>query len=146
MFEGYPVVLREKAFDRTPLVNRGIIKDQDQQGLRKPLMELMQKLQKARRCASCGPLPIEALGAQMQRAKQGGTLPLRWRRDFAVLALAKPAPLDVGFIRKMGFIDKEDFYWSLRLAATDRGNNVCHPRFFLSAVGAFRGTVLAKRL
>jgi hypothetical protein len=146
VFEGYPVVLREKAFDRTTLVNRGIIQDQDQQGLRKPLMELMQKLQKARRCASCGPLPIEALGAQMQRAKQGGTLPLRWRRDFAVLALAKPAPLDVGFIRKMGFIDKEDFYWSLRLAATDRGNNVCHPRFFLSAVGAFRGTVLAKRL
>jgi len=88
VFQGDPVVLREKSFDRTTLVNRGIIQDQDQQGLRKPLMELMQKLQKARGCAACGPLPIKALGAQMQRPKQGGTLTLRWRRDFDLLALA----------------------------------------------------------
>jgi len=146
VFEGDPVVLREKAFDRTTLVHRGIIQDQEQQGLRKSLMELLQKRQKACRCAAGGPLPREALGAQMPRAKQGGTVPLRWRRDFAVLALAKPATLAVGFMRKMGCIDKEDFYRSLRLAITDGGNNFCQPRFFFSAVGAFRGTVVAKRL
>ena len=146
VFEGDPVVLPEQPFDGPALVHRGVIQDQDQEGLGKALMELMQKLQKARRCPACGPLPIEALGAQRQRAKQGGTVPLRWRRDFDVLALATPATLDVGFIGKMGCIDKEDFYRSLRLAATDGGNNFCHPRFFFSAVGAFRGTVLAKRL
>ena len=82
----------------------------------------------------------------MQRAKQGGTLPLCWRRDFDVLALAKPAALDVGFIGKMRFIDKEDFYGPLRLARLNGGDNCCHPRFFFSAVGALRGTVVAKRL
>ena len=82
----------------------------------------------------------------MQRAKQGGTVPLRWRRDFDLLALAKPAALDVGFIGTMGFIDKADFYGPLRLARRNGGDNFCHPRFFFSAVGALRGTVLAKRL
>ena len=63
VFEGHPVVQREKPFDGTAFVNRGIIQDQDQEGLGKALMELMQKLQKARGCAAGGPLPIEALGA-----------------------------------------------------------------------------------
>jgi hypothetical protein len=110
VFEGHPVVLPEKPFDSPALVHRGIIQDQDQEGRGKALMELMQKLQKARRCAACGPLPIEALGAHMQRAKQGGTLPLRWRRAFDLVALATPAALDVGCIGKMRCIDKEDFY------------------------------------
>ena len=65
VLKGYPVVLREKVFDRTALVNRGIIQDQDQQSLRKALMELMQKLQKMRGGPACRPLPIETLGAQM---------------------------------------------------------------------------------
>ena len=82
----------------------------------------------------------------MQRAKQGGTLALPWRRHFDLLALATPAALDVGFIGEMGFIDKEDFYRSLRLSDTDGGDNFCHPGFFFSAVGALRETVLAKRL
>jgi hypothetical protein len=46
----------------------------------------------------------------------------------------------------MRFIDKEDFYRPLRLARLYGGDNFCHPRFFFSAVGALRGTVLAKRL
>ena len=146
VFEGDPVVLPEQPFDGPALVHRGVIQDQDQEGLGKALMELMQKLQKARRCAACGPLPIEALGAHMQRAKQGGTWPLRWRRHFALLALATPAALDVGFIGKMRCIDKEDFYGPLRLARRNGGDNFCHPRFFFSAVGALRGTVVAKRL
>ena len=82
----------------------------------------------------------------MQRAKEGGTLALRWRRHFDLLALAKPAALDVGFIREMRLIDKEDFYRLLRLARANGGDNFCHPGFFFSAVGALRGTVLAKRL
>lgn len=44
VFEDHPGMLREKPFDGTALVNRGIIQDQDQEGLGKPLMELMQKL------------------------------------------------------------------------------------------------------
>jgi hypothetical protein len=69
MFEHDPVVLGEKPLDGTALVNRGVIQDQDEQGRRKPLMELMQKLQKPRGRATRGALPIEALGAQMQGAK-----------------------------------------------------------------------------
>ena len=82
-------------------MNRGIIQNQDQEGRGKPLMELMQKLQEALGCPACRPLPIEALGAQMQGAKQGGTLALPWRRHFDLLALATPAALDVGFIGEM---------------------------------------------
>ena len=146
VFEGHPVVLPEKPFDSPALVNRGIIQDQDEQGLRKPLMELVQELQEELRRAAWGALPIEALGAHMQRAKQGGTLTLRGRRDFDLLALATPAALDVGCIGEMRFIDKKDFYGPLGLARLNGGDNFCHPRFFFSAVGALRGMVLAKRL
>ena len=82
----------------------------------------------------------------MQRAKQGGTLALSWRRPFDLLALATPSALDVGFIGEMGFIDKKDCYRPLRLPDTAGGDKVCHPGFFFSALGALRGTVLAKRL
>ena len=82
----------------------------------------------------------------MQRAKEGGTLTLRWRRDFDLLAFATPAALDVGFIGEVRCIDKKDFYRPLRLPDADGGDNFCHPRFFFSAVGALRGMVLAKRL
>jgi hypothetical protein len=145
MFKGHPVVLHEKPFHGTALVNRGIIQDQDQAGVRKALMELMQKLQKARRGAACSSLPIEALGAEMQRAEEGRTLTLRGCRDFDLVALATPAPLDVGFIGKMRFIDTEDLYGPLRLADANGGDNFCHPRFFFAGLGALRGTVLAKR-
>ena len=94
-------MLREKPFNSTALVNRGVVQDQDQQGLWKPLMELMQKLQKELGRPTGGPLPIEALGTQMQGAKQGGTLALRGGRDFDLLPLAKPAALDVRFVGKM---------------------------------------------
>ena len=73
-------------------------------------------------------------------------MPLRWRRHFDLLTLPKPATLDRGLVGKMGCIDKEAFYGSLRLVAPDGGDNFCHPGFFFSALGALRGTVLAKRL
>ena len=82
----------------------------------------------------------------MQRAKQGGTLALPWRRHFDLLALATPTALDIGFVRKMRLIDKEDFYGALALADADGSDNLCHPGFFFAALGALRGTVLAKRL
>ena len=146
VFEGHPVVLPEKPFDGPALVNRGIIQDQDQEGVRKALMELMQKLQKARRGAACSSLPIKALAPKMQRAEEGRTLTLRGRRDFDLVAFAKPATLDVGLVGKMGLIDEENFYGLLRLTAADGCDNFCHPGFFFSALGALRGTVLAKRL
>ena len=145
-FEYDPVVLGEKPLDGTTLVHRGVIQDQDEQGLRTPLMELVQELQEELRRAAWGTLPIEALGAQMQGAKEGSTLTPRGRRDFDPLAFAKPAPLDVGFIGKMRFINEEDLYWPLRSADANGGDNFCHPRFFFSGLGALRGTVLAKRL
>ena len=109
-------------------------------------MELVQELQKALGGPACRTLPIEALGAEMQRAKQRGALALPWRWHFDLLALATPATLDIGFIGEMRFVDKKDYYRPLRLTAADGGNNFCHPGFFFSALGALRGTVLAKRL
>jgi len=82
----------------------------------------------------------------MQRAKKGGTLALPWRRYFDLLALATQAALDVGFIGEMRFIDKKSFYRPVRLTDANGSDNFCHPGFFFSALGALRGTVLAKRL
>lgn len=109
-------------------------------------MELMQKLQKELGRASRGALPIETLGTQVQSAKQGRTLAPRWRGHFDLVPLATPAALDIGGIGKMGFIDKEGFYGPLRLTGANGGDNFCHPGFFFAALGASRGTVLAKRL
>jgi hypothetical protein len=146
VFEAHPIVPCQEVLHGTALVHRGIIQDQDEQRRGKALVQLMQKLQKELGRASCGALPIETLSTQMQGAKQGGTLALGWGRDFDLGSLATPAALDIGFVRKMGFIDKEDFYWSLGLADADGGDNLCHPGFFFAALGALRGTVLAKRL
>src|SRR5215510_4601334 len=66
----------------------------------------------------------------MPRAKARGTLALRWRRPFDLLALAQPAALDIGFIRDMRLIDKEAFYRLLRLARANGGDHCGHPRFF----------------
>src|SRR5215471_10656648 len=60
VFEHHPGVLSEKPLDGTALVHRGIIQDHDEQGLRKPLMELVQELQKKLGRAAWGALPIEA--------------------------------------------------------------------------------------
>ena len=118
----------------------------DEQGIRKALVELMKKLQEELGGPACRALPIETLATQMQSAKQGGTLTPRWRRHFDLVPLATPAALDVGFIGKMGFVDKEDFYGLLCLSDADGSDNLCHPAFFFAALGASRGTVLAKRL
>ena len=71
---------------------------------------------------------------------------LGWSRHFDLLPLTTPATLDIGLVGNMRLIDKADFYGPLRLAAPDGGDNLCHPGFFFSALGALRGTVLVKRL
>jgi hypothetical protein len=146
VFEDHPVMLREEPLDGQAPVKRGIVQDQDEQRLRTPLMELMQKRQKELRRAPWGVLPREMLGAQMQSAKQGGTLTPCGRRDFALVPLATPAALDVRLIGTMGCINKEDVYRALGLTDADGSDDFCHPGFFFSALGAVRGTVVAKRL
>src|SRR5262245_37502816 len=101
VFEHHPGVLRKKPLDGTAFVHRGISQNQAQEGRGKPLMELMQKRQEALGGPACCTLPIAALGAEMQRAKPGGTVALPWRRYFDLWALATPAALDVGCIGAM---------------------------------------------
>ena len=145
VFEHHPGVLGEKPLDGTALVHRGLLQAQDQEGLGQALRELRQQRQQARRCATCGPLPLEALGASMPRATQGGTLTLRGRRDVALVAFAQPAAWDVGFMGHMGCIDTKDCSGPLGVARLNGGAKVCPPRFVCSAVGALRGMVGAKR-
>ena len=71
---------------------------------------------------------------------------LPWGRPFALLALATPPALDVRRIGKMRRIDNKDFYRPWRVADAAACANCCHPGFLFSAVGALRGTGLAKRL
>lgn len=73
-------------------------------------------------------------------------MPPRGGRDFDLVPLATPAALDIRFIGTMGCIDKEDFYRALGLTDADGGDNFRHPGFFFAALGASRGTVLAKRV
>jgi hypothetical protein len=127
-------------------VHRGMIQHQDQQGLGKALLELLQKRPQARGRAPCRALPLEVLRAQRQRAKQGGTVALPWGRHLALWALAQPAARDVRRMGKMRRSDTKACYRPWRLAQAEGGANVCHPGFVFSAVGAWRGTVVAKRL
>ena len=60
-----PCVLLEKAFDRSAFVNLSIVEDDEEQGLREPLMELVEEGQKRLRRPPLGPFPIEALGTKM---------------------------------------------------------------------------------
>jgi hypothetical protein len=93
-----------------------------------------------------GPFPIEPLGPEMQGPEECRPLAFGRCGGFGLRAFAKPAALDVGFIGKVRLVNKEDFYCPVLLAFFDGRDNFCHPRFFCSAVGASRGSVLAKRL
>ena len=109
-------------------------------------MELMQKLDEEFRRATWCPFPIQLLGAEMERPKERCTLTFGRAGDFDLFPLAKPAALYIGFISPVRFIGKQDFN-ALRLPQLlDRVNDLCHPLFFCSALGAFWGSVLVKRL
>src|SRR5215217_4554266 len=104
VFQGNPRVLLEKPFDRSTLVNLGIVEYDDEQRLREPLVELVEKCQKDLGRAPLGSFPVEALGPEMQGANQRGALTLGRGGDFGLYAFAKPPALDVGFIGKVRLI------------------------------------------
>ena len=139
-------MLLHKPFDRPTFVNLGIVENQNQQDVGKALMELVKKLQEPLRRASGCLFPRGFLGFEVQCPTERCTLALGGAGDFDLLPLPKPATLDIGLVGEVGLIDKEDFYKTLLLDRFDGGNNLCHPGFFFSAVGAFFGMVLAKRL
>ena len=58
-------MLLEKAFDRSTLVNLGIVEDDEEQRLREPLVELVEECQKDLGRAPLGSFPVEALGPEM---------------------------------------------------------------------------------
>ena len=146
MFQDYPVMLLHEAFHQVTFVNLGIVEDQENERLRKTLMELVEKLdEELRRAPRCS-FPIHLLGAEMQGPKQSRTLPLGRTRHFGLFPLAKPAALHIGFIGPMRLIGKEHFDTLSTAQFLDGVDDLCHPLFFCSVLGALRGRVLAKRL
>jgi hypothetical protein len=139
-------MLLHKPFDRSTFVNLGIVEQQQQPAVGKALMELVKKLQEPLRRASGSLLPIAFLGFEVQRPKERCTLALGGAGDFDLLSLPKPAALDRGLVGEVGLIDQEDCDKTLLLDRFYGGNNLCHPGFFFSAVGAFFGRVWAQRL
>ena len=65
VFQGNPRVLLEEPFDRSTLVNLGIVEYDDEQRLGEPLVELVKECQKDLGRAPLGSFPVEALGPQM---------------------------------------------------------------------------------
>ena len=57
-----------------------------------------------------------------------------------------PAPLHIGLVTKVRFIDEQDRYIMLALLQLDGADNLVHPSFFSSELGAWAGRVLANRL
>ena len=131
---------------KTPESSLRIIEDHNEQRCREPLGDLVEEGQKDLGRTPLSPFPVETLGPEMQSADKRGALTFGRSGDFGLDAFAKPSALDIGFIRKVRLIDPQDFYGALRLTGVDGGDNFCHPRFFVSGLGALRGTVLAKRL
>ena len=131
-----PVMLLHKSFHQTASVDLSVVEDQQDERIAKALMELMEKGNEGfGRAAGC-PFPVHLLCAQMKGSKEGRALALGWTRDFALFPLATPAPLYIGLIAPVGFIGKEDFN-TLRLSQLlDGVNDLCHPLFFCSALGA----------
>jgi hypothetical protein len=126
-------------------VNLGIVENPNQQDVGKALMELVKQRQEPLRRASGGLFPRGFLGFEVQCPTERCTVALGGAGDLDLLPLPTPATVDIGLVGEVGLIDKEAFYKTLLLDRFDGGNNLCHPGFFFSAVGAFFGRVLAKR-
>lgn len=146
MFDIDPVVALDEALDHPAGMNRGVVENQYQKGVRKALVKRVEKFNEYLGGAPCRSLPIKPLGAKMERAKDGGTLSLDGLGYSGWLPLAKPAAVHIGRIGKGRFIDKEHLKRAIQLAFVDRCDNVCHPGFFLSELGACVGRVGVKRL
>jgi hypothetical protein len=79
----HPGVRRAQPLHGTACVPRGMLPPQEPSGRGQPLRALRQKRPAALGCPACHPLPIEALGAERPRAKQGGPWALPGRRHLA---------------------------------------------------------------
>ena len=131
-----PVMLLHKSFHQTASVDLSVVEDQKDERIAKALMELMEKGNEGFGRAAWCSFPVHLLCAQMKRSKEGRALALGWTRNLALFAFATPAPLYIGLIAPVGFIGKEDFN-TLRLSQLlDGVNDLCHPLFFCSALGA----------
>ena len=139
-------MLLHEAFYQVTFVNLGIVKDQKNDCLRKALMELVEKLDEEFRRPPWRPFPIHLLGSEMQCPKESGTLSPGRARHFGLFPLPKPAALHIGFIGPMRLIGKQNFDTLILSQLLDRLDDLCHPLFFCSALGAWWGRVLAKRL
>jgi len=76
----------------------------------------------------------------------GGHWGAAGRRPWALLALATPAALDVGCMGARRGLDTKDVYGPLRVTDADGGHHGGPPGWLFSALGALRGTVVAKRV
>lgn len=146
MFKHHPVMLLEKLLDDSAGMNRGIVENQHQNRLGKPLVQLMQEFHEHLRGAALTSLPIKPLGPQMESPEHRGALTLGRLRGASWLAFAKPASMHIGLIGEVGFIHEKHLNRVLQLAFGDGLDDLCHPSFFSSVVGASWGTVCVKRL
>lgn len=64
---------------------------------------------------------------------------------FALGLRSLPASLHIGLVVKMGFVGKQDSHMMFALLQLDGADNLIHPTFFSSELGACSGIVLAKR-
>ena len=90
--------------------------------------------------------PIKSLIVQGKGAKDRLALAFLWLRDFLFGFCPLPPPLYIGFIAKVRFINKADLEVPLVPLRLDDADNLVHPTFFSSELGAWAGIVLAKRL
>ena len=129
-------MLLHKSFHQTTSVDLSVVEDQQDERIAKALMELMEKGNEGfGRAAGCS-FPVHLLCAQMKRSKERRALALGWTRNLALFPLATPAPLHIGLIAPVGFIGKEDFNTRRLSQLLDGVNDLCHPLFFCSALGA----------
>ena len=104
-----------------------VVEDQQDERIAKALMELMEKGNEGfGRAAGCS-FPVHLLCAQMKGSKECRALALGWTRDFALFALATPAPLYIGLIAPVGF--------SAKRTSTRRA---CLSSWTVSTIGATR--------
>ena len=127
-------------------MDAAIIQNKHQQLVWKTLMQLMQEGDKGSSITSRCLFPIHPLTLKVQSTKNRLALPALGLMHFALDLRSLPASLHIGLVAKMRFIDKQDGDILLVLLQSDGADNLVHPTFFFSELGACKGIVLAKRL
>jgi hypothetical protein len=124
-------MLLHEAFHSATCVTLRMVEDEKHQRIGTALMELMEKREEAFRRAPWRPLPIHLVGAEMERPKERGPLPVGRAGDFALLPRAQPAALDRGCIGPARCIGTQDCNAWRVPQFLDRCNDLCPPLFFL---------------